>query len=319
MKNQPSRRTFLKQAGVATALLPIAPYLSASPTVQATTASQLQVHLFSKHLQFLNYKEMASAAADIGFQGVELAVRPKGHVEPEKVETQLPQAIEALKSQGLLATQMVTAITDAETPVNRIVLETAAALDIKNYRLGYFSFPKEEPMINGIKAANKDLKKLAKWNKKLGIKGAYQNHAGVRVGASIWEVWQILQGIDPALMGCQFDIRHAVVEGGLSWPNSLRLIKDHIHTIVAKDFKWEKKEGKWTLQNTPLGEGMVDFKTYFATLKKINIQVPVALHLEYPLGGAEHGAKELDKKAQKLVFEAMKKDLTWLQQTWAES
>lgn len=38
----------------------------AAPVVK-TDAEPLQVHLFSKHLQFLNYKDLAEAAAEIGF------------------------------------------------------------------------------------------------------------------------------------------------------------------------------------------------------------------------------------------------------------
>ena len=54
---------------------------------------------------------------------------------------------------------------------------------------------------------------------------------------------------------------------------------------------------------------------YFKLLKKYKINVPISLHLEYPLGGAEHGDSNItiDKKE---VFAQMKKDLTFLRQTW---
>ncbi|NRB48959.1 MAG: TIM barrel protein [Saprospiraceae bacterium] len=317
MKNQPSRRTFLKKVGLTASVLPFTNFLSAWPS---TKADSLEVHIFSKHLQFLSYKDMAAAAADIGFAGVELTVRPKGHVLPENVVSDLPKAVEAIKGSGLLATHMVSNLLNVEEKVSQQVLTAASEAGIKHYRLGYYSFSKDGNIPQDIKSANKQFKRLAKWNKKLGLKGAYQNHAGKKIGASIWDIWQILQGIDPAYAGCQYDIRHAVVEGGQSWETGLRLIKDHIHSIVAKDFRWEKKGGKWKLLNTPLGEGMVDFPKYFSLLKKYNIKVPVSLHLEYPIGGgAEHGAKQVSKKDQQQVFEFMKKDLKWLQETWQAS
>jgi L-ribulose-5-phosphate 3-epimerase len=60
---------------------------------------------------------------------------------------------------------------------------------------------------------------------------------------------------------------------------------------------------------------MVDFKKYFALLKEYNINVPVSLHFEYALGGAEHGEFKItvDKK---VVFDAMRRDLKWLHDTW---
>ena len=109
------------------------------------------------------------------------------------------------------------------------------------------------------------------------------------MGASPWETYQLLENTDPDHLGAQYDIRHAVVEGGLSWKNGLRLLQPRIKTIVFKDFLWVNKNGKWDVENTPLGEGMVDFKTYIGLLKNYQLQVPVSLHFEYPLGGAEHG------------------------------
>jgi L-ribulose-5-phosphate 3-epimerase len=70
--------------------------------------------------------------------------------------------------------------------------------------------------------------------------------------------------------------------------------------------------------DTPLGEGMVDFKTYFKLLKQYRINVPVSLHFEYPLGGAESGATKLtcDKK---IVFDAMKRDLQKVHDLWQQA
>ena len=60
---------------------------------------------------------------------------------------------------------------------------------------------------------------------------------------------------------------------------------------------------------------MVDFKRYFSLLKKYNINVPVSLHVEYDLGGAEQGLTKIsiDKKE---VLRRIKKDLMFLQDAW---
>jgi L-ribulose-5-phosphate 3-epimerase UlaE len=109
-----------------------------------------------------------------------------------------------------------------------------------------------------------------------------------------------------------------VVEGGTSWELGLRQIKPYIKSLVIKDFKWGQFQGKWKLINTPLGEGMVDFNRYFSLLKKYDINVPISLHLEYPLGGAEHGNRTLSVD-KKVVFAQMKKDLTFLRNTWQQA
>jgi len=159
---------------------------------------------------------------------------------------------------------------------------------------------------------------LSHLNKELDLVGCYQNHAGLRMGASIWELYDMISKADKEYMGVQYDIRHATVEGGYSWENGLKLIQPFIKTLVLKDFKWEKQNGKWKSANTPIGEGMVDFKKYFGLLKQFNIRVPVSLHLEYPIAGAEHGAFEISGDKQ-VVFDAMKKDLDTIKKIWEEA
>jgi hypothetical protein len=62
---------------------------------------------------------------------------------------------------------------------------------------------------------------------------------------------------------------------------------------------------------------MVDFKTYFKLLKQYRVNVPVTLHLEYPLGDAEKGATKISCDKQ-VVFDAMKKDLRKVQELWQQ-
>src|SRR5690625_585388 len=75
---------------------------------------ELEMHLFSKHLKYLEYEEMARAAADIGCEGVDLTERPGGRVEPGRVREGLLRAIEALQCEGLMHRMMNTAVDDAD-------------------------------------------------------------------------------------------------------------------------------------------------------------------------------------------------------------
>jgi L-ribulose-5-phosphate 3-epimerase len=46
---------------------------------------RMKIAIFSKHLEFLEGDELAKGAKEIGFDGIDLAVRKGGHVEPERV------------------------------------------------------------------------------------------------------------------------------------------------------------------------------------------------------------------------------------------
>ena len=308
------RRKFIKKIGT-TAL--VAPLASLPITACNTTSSDenLEVHLFSKHLQFLDWKDAAEIAKEIGFKGLDLTVRPKGHVLPENVKRDLPKAIEAVRDAGLSCKMITTAVEDVANPLDQNVLQTAAAEGVKFYRSNWFKYKKDISLEASLDFYKEKVQELGELNKKHNIVGCYQNHSGLKVGASVWEVKKILESVDPEFFGAQYDIRHAVAEGGRSWPNGVKLIKDQIKTIVLKDFVWGEVDGKWKIVNVPMGEGMVDFDAYFKLLKKFDLKPPVSLHVEYPLGGAEKGKSEITVDPQ-VVFDAMKKDLEVIHKMW---
>ena len=54
--------------------------------------------MFSKTLHWISdYQILANTVAEMGFDGIDLTVRPEGHVLPEKVILDLPKAVQAAK------------------------------------------------------------------------------------------------------------------------------------------------------------------------------------------------------------------------------
>ena len=99
-----------------------------------------------------------------------------------------------------------------------------------------------------LNEAKPKIRDLAAMNKHYNIHGDYQNHAGSRyVGAPVWDLWELIKDLDPAYIGCQFDIRHATVEGGQAWPLHLKIISKWINTFALKDFFWEKQKNNMTI------------------------------------------------------------------------
>lgn len=313
-----SRRKFTRLSSAAIVSLPLMGFKGDFLQNNHRDLKELEVNLFSKHLQFLDYNEMAAAAANMGFNGIDLTVRPKGHVLPERVVDDLPKAVKAMNTYGLKPNMMTTNVWDTTDLKNKTVLETASKLGFEYYRTGWLSYTETKSIKDNQTLYAKQAKHLEKLNKNLNLIGCYQNHAGNHVGAPIWDLPLILADSNNVNIGCQYDIRHAMVEGGQSWELGLQVIRPYIKTLVIKDFIWKKQNEVWKPFNVPLGQGMVDFKKYFSILKKYKINVPISLHLEYDLGGAEHGNREISMDKNQ-VFDFMKADLSYLRQTWQQA
>ena len=308
-----NRREFGKLAALGIAGLAVN-----SSRAETDNSDRLNVNLFSKHLQFLDYQDMADATAEMGFDGVDLTVRPGGHVLPERAEDDLPKAVEAIKRVGMSPKMLVSRLTSVDDKDGIQSLKTAAKLGFTHYRTGYFRPRKGNSLLENLEFCQKELDELEAFNREQGLHGAYQNHAGKAMGSYVMDLAHLLGDRDPRWMGCQYDIRQASVDGGSSWSLGLSYLQSHIRTMPIKDFTWKKQNGVWKPQNVPLGQGMVDFEGYFKALREYGIKPLVSLHLEYDLGGAEHGDQKI-KIPQKEVFMVMRRDLKRLHDMWESS
>jgi len=269
------------------------------------------IHIFSKHLQWLDYEKMAIAAKEMGFDGVDLTVRPKGHVLPENVERDLPKAVEAIRKVGLNADLITTAITGIEEKHTEKIIKTASQLGIKYYRMGWLKYSDDNLISDQIEMYQKQLATLAQMNKHYKIHGAYQNHSGNSVGSAVWDIWLLIKDLNPDYLGCRFDVRHAMAEGLKSWKLGLKLLQPHIKTFDLKDFIYAKKDNSWEVENVPIGKGAVDFEDYFKTIAELKINAPFTLHAEYDLGGANKGERQITLP-RRTVLNALKTDLNTL-------
>lgn len=281
MSGRPSRRAILGAALLGSQL----PVTAAQPP--------LKLAIFSKHLHWAGWDEMAAFAAEAGFDGIDLTVRPGGHVAPERAAADLPRAAAAIRKAGLDLSMITTAIVDAATPHAAAVLSAAASLGVRRYRWGGMPYDDASPIPTQLDALRRRAAGLADLNRRLGVTAMYHTHSGMEVGAPIWDLYLLLKDFDPAELAINYDIGHAVVEGGLGgWVRSAQLVRPWMRGVALKDFRWvADANGKWLPEWRPPGEGMVDFPRFFRMLRQQAFAGPVQVHFEYKgLGGAEDGA-----------------------------
>lgn len=260
---------------------------------------------FTKHLQGLSFDQIADIAAECGLDGIEAPVRPKGHVEPERIEEDLPKLADALKKRGLELTIMTSGINEVSKEQNtETVLRTAAKLGVRRYRMLYFKYDLTKPILPQLDEWKPKIKDLVQLSAEIGIQPLLQNHSGKDYfGAPIWDAFSIMKDFAPDQFSFAFDIYHATVEGGLSWPLDLSLVSTHLGAAYFKDCKWIDR-GK--AEGVPLGTGQAS-PEFAKMLNKRAFTGPISLHTEYMV---EKGAKGTPSpEFVKASIEAFKRDL----------
>ncbi|MEI6714671.1 MAG: TIM barrel protein [Verrucomicrobiota bacterium] len=297
-----TRRSFLRDSSA---------FLAASALGSLTAKAgpaPLEVSLFTKHLLGLSYDRLGEALAEIGVKAIEAPVRAGGHVEPAKVEEDLPKLVETLRKYGVTITMLTSGINSvSEATHTEKVLRTAQKQGIKKYRMNWYTYDNRKPIWPQLDEVRPRLKDLVALSKEIGILPCYQNHSGAKlVGAGIWDMAFLMRDYRPDELAWCFDIMHATIEGGMSWPTEVRLVSDQMGMAFFKNFVWEGKKHR----SVPLGEGAVD-KSYVTQLKSLGYSGPVCLHVEYLKPGVTDPV-DLAK-----AIAATRADLTTLQSWWA--
>ena len=270
--------------------------------------------MFIKHLQSLPLAEAGRTIRDLGFEGVDLTVRPEGSVAPERVRTGLPEAIRILHDWGLSVPLVTTAITSAKDPHARDILETAAAAGIREAKLGYVPVKEFGTFQSTLEQFNRDLDGLEKLAKETGVRVNLHLHSGMYLTSLAAAVWWLIKDRDPTAVGAYVDPGHMFVEGGRDgWRLGLDLLHSRIGLVALKDLFWEQvpdeKLGKarWITRIAPFDCGAVPWQDVFDILKKSGFDGWISVHSEYQ---GSHSWRDLDVAG---VVDQTAKDLAYLQ------
>jgi L-ribulose-5-phosphate 3-epimerase len=281
--------------------------LSAAPLGAQTAppAARPTLCIFSKHLAQLDWKQLGVRAKELGFDGVDLTVRPRGHVLPERVTEDLPKAVEAIREAGLTVPMITTDLTSLADPAARPTIDAMRRLGIPVFKPGYWRYSAEKSALQSIVEARLGFRGLLALARRSGVAIGLHNHSGAYVGAGFWEYREMLMEADPRFAGYYLDPAHATLEGGVNvWRVTLELATPRLKMVAAKDAHWERQNGRWRPRWVPLGEGMVDWKACFDQFARARFAGPLSLHVEY---------------TQNNAFDAIARDAAFLRKTVAAS
>lgn len=267
------------------------------------------LYLFTKVLQWVPLEDLPKVVQDMGFNGIDIAVRSNGHFQVKDLKEKLPKLVSGCASLGMQTPILTTELLADHIPQMEEFVKTISGEGVVDFRMGWIKY-KTKNVLEELNGFNQQLKELAELHQKHQVQGHYQNHAGNGVGGSVWELLYLLDGIDPRHIGIQYDLRHATVEGYKSWEAGFEVIRDRITTLDIKDFKWKDSSGKDVPVTVPLGKGNVELNKLSQTPEFQSPDIPKILHIEFDLGGAEHGSKTPTMPSAE-ILSAIKADLDY--------
>jgi L-ribulose-5-phosphate 3-epimerase len=269
------RRQVLKTLAAAAATR-LAAQTPARPAAQNQRRAP-QILVFSQNLIQIEYPELGDIVKQMGFDGVDLTVRPGGHVEPRLANVDLVRAFEVMSGEGLDIPVITTAIT---TPMDRTavpVIALAGMSGAKVFRTGTWPAGNNPNPQFRLAEVQRDFAGLMNIGRQYTISPLFHNEVGDNVGSAVADTQRILEPLDPTWSGYYFDVPNAAAQDAGNYEAALRLMLPRLKAVTIQDFTWDKKQ----LTKVRLGDGAVDWSKFFQTLAQASYTGPVTLEIGY--------------------------------------
>jgi sugar phosphate isomerase/epimerase len=241
------------------------------------------VCLYSKQLAKVEYDDLGKVLRDLGFDGCDLSVEAGGHVLPGQAQADLVRAVEAVTDVGLDVPMFTTSITSPADPNIRLILGIGGFMGVPLFRPGVWKYDGTSEVEARLLQVQREIAGLAAVGQASKMAMGLRNVAGDNVGGAVWDTNLMIRGLDPQWVGYDFDPGSAAAAGGVDgWWVALRLALPRLKMVALNDFNWTKDAGgAWKATPCPLGEGIVDWSRFFATLARVKFTGPLSIEMGY--------------------------------------
>jgi len=257
----------------------------------------MKIATFTKSFQTWPVPLVCQRFKEIGLDGLDLTVRPGGHIEPENVAHELPLAAKAALEAGTEILLLTTAITDPD-PAAETLFAAAGKLGITHFKLGYYRYQPFGTLAEQIRQTRERIAAVVKLAKKHGVTPCVHIHSGRYIPSHGTMLYELLRDFSPDDVGAYADMLHMALEGGgAGWQQGLDLLAPWLKLVAVKNFAWHQLERdkwghlQWAHQVVPVADGVSPIPQFVAALKQCGYDGIYSLHSEYQ---GKHSFKDLD-------------------------
>lgn len=225
--------------------------------------------------------ELARFVKSLGFDGVELPVRPGYPVTPENVAAALPEAARVLAGHGLR-------IGSVAGPTDETTFAACAEAGVPIVRI-CVSIPADRDYLAGVADLQREWDRLVPLLAKHGVALGVQNHCGRSI-ANAMQLRHAIGKYDPKHVCAVWDAAHNALEGEA--PDlALDTIGSHLRLVNLKSAFWrlvsppEARVAEWGVYWTTGRRGRADWPRVARELKRRAYRGDLCLTAEY----SDHG------------------------------
>jgi sugar phosphate isomerase/epimerase len=226
----------------------------------------------------LTLPELGRHISRLGFDGIELPVRPGYPVTPENVTAELPRAVKLLADYGLK-------IASIAGPTDEKAMAACAEASVPVIRI-CVGVGKEEGYMAGMARLQREYDVLAPLLAKHGVTLGIQNHIGNHDVCNALGLRYLIGKYDPKQIAAVWDAGHNGLEGEPP-ETALDVVWSHLCMVNLKSAFWERTNGpeaeiaEWRAYWTTGRQGRANWPRVIAELKRRDYTGTVCLTAEY--------------------------------------
>lgn len=232
--------------------------------------------VFTKPWPALPVTELIELVRDLGFDGVELPVRPAFQVEPATAEAELPKVAEAFRDAGLEIASVASGLDEA-------IFAACAEGGIPVIRI--MAPVRQGDYLASVASLREQLEASLGLCERYGVTIGVQEHYGDFVSNAMG-LRSLLAGFDPARVGAVWDAAHDAL-AGLAPETGLEVVWDQLVMANLKNAYYERTNGPeadraaWRRHFTTGPHGLASWPRAIAELARRDYRGVICLTAEY--------------------------------------
>ena len=236
--------------------------------------------VFTKPWKSLSLPDLARHIRSLGFEWIELPVRPGFQVEPETIERDLPAAVKLLREHGVRVLNVT-----ANLPLDDERLYRACAdAGIGMNRVMFWQ--RDMDYWTAETDARRQLDTALPFCEQYDIQIGVQNHSGRFVPVNEMGMHHLVKHYDPRFIAAVWDPAHNALEG-MNSDSALDVLAPHLCVVNLKNAYWRRVSGpeaeiaEWKIYWTSGAQGRASWAKVIAKLRAIDYQGPICFSAEY--------------------------------------